>query len=183
MKFKFVIIFIFLTFLISCQKKSALDKSFNCNSSIASLKTKVIKDVKKNFRLHIPTNWKTKLYYDEFQSDIFSADTTKQLTQTYILDASWKMGNLEFNSEFEQKIKENTQFEILNSKYEKFKGKNAYWYLSKGKNKGFDYQILKIFIKTGVDSYLEIYTEVYGDKNIKDRLCESIALINTIEFI
>lgn len=183
MKFKFGIFFLFLISITSCSKKTVLETTFDCNNSSSITNTKRIKDVKKNFKISIPTSWKTQLYYDEFQSDIFTADTTKELTKTYILDSSWKMGELKLNKEFEATVKEKTELEIVKSKFENIQNKPAFWYLAKGKQKGFDYQLLKIYIKTNVDSYLEISTEVYGNKDVNKRICESINLIKTIKFI
>lgn len=183
MKFKFEIFFIILITTISCTKKTELDKAFSCNNSTSFSETKTIKDIKNNFKINVPTNWKTQLYYDDFQSDVFSADTTKQLTETYILDTSWKLGELELNKEFESKIISSTDMTVVNSKFEDIQEKPAFWYHLKGENKGYDYHVLHIFIKTTVDSYLEIKTSVYGNKNVEKRLCESIQLINTLEII
>lgn len=183
MKFKSVLFLFFLIIVTSCTKKSILETTFDCRSSTTFTKTKVVKDVQKNFKITIPTNWKTQLYFDEYQSDVFTADTVKQLTQTYILDTSWKMGELVLNKEFESKIKEQSEFEITNFKFENILNKPAFWYLSKGKKKNYDYYLLKIYLKTAVDSYLEITTEIYGNKNINERLCESLSLIKTIKFI
>ncbi len=183
MQFKFGIVLLILITTVSCTEKTALETTFNCSNSVSFSGTKKVKDVKKNFTIVVPTNWKTQLYYDEFQSDIFTADTTKELSGTYILDTSWKLGELKLDTAFESKMLSSIDMTIVSSKFEDIQGKPAFWYVLKGKNKGFDYQILQIYIKTSVDTYLEIKTEVYGNENIEKRLCESIQIIKSIEFI
>ena len=185
MQFKFEIVLLVLITVTSCAKKTALETSFDCSSSVSFSDTKKVKDVKKNYTITVPGNWKTQLYYDEFQSDIFTADTTKELSSTYILDTSWKLGELTLDPEFESKIVTtfDSDLNLVNSKFETIQEKPAFWVLKKGKNKGFDYQVLHIFIKTSVDTYLEIKTEVYGSDNVNKRYCESIQLIKTIEFL
>lgn len=183
MKFKFGIVLLILIATVSCTKKTVLETTFNCSSSLSFSETKKMKDVKKNFTMIVPTNWRTQLYYDEFQSDIFTADTTKQLSETYILDASWKLGELKLDTEFKNEVTSSTDLTIISSEFEDIQNKPAFWYVSKGKKNNFDYQVLNIYIKTSVDTYLEINTEVYGNENVEKRLCESINIIKTIEFI
>jgi len=183
MQFKFGIVLLILITTTSCAKKTALETTFDCSNSVSFSDTKKVKDVKKNFTISVPTNWKTQLYYDEFQSDIFTADTTKQLSETYILDTSWKLGELKLDAEFESKLLSSTDLAVVGSKFEDIQEKPAFWYVLKGENKGFDYQVLQIYIKTSVDTYLEIKTEVYGTENVEKRLCESIQIIKSIEFI
>ncbi len=185
MKFKFGIVLLIIITVTSCTNKTALETAFNCSNNISFSDTKKIKDIKKNFTITVPENWKTQLYYDEFQSDIFTADTIKELSSTYILDTSWKFGELILDADFESKIVStiDSDLNLVNSKFEIIQEKPAFWYLKKGENKGFDYQVLHIFIKTSVDTYLEIKTEVYGSDNVNKRYCESIQLIKTIEFL
>ena len=183
MHFKFGIFLLILITMTSCAKKTALETTYNCSNSFSFSETKKVKDFKKNFAITVPTNWKTQLYYDEYQSDIFTADTTKELSKTYILDTSWKLGELKLDEEFKTKITNNSNLNIVNSKIENILQKPAFWYIQKGKKKGFDYQVLQIYLKTSVDTYLEIKTEVYGNKNVEKRFCESIKIIKSIVFI
>ncbi|MCK5678260.1 MAG: hypothetical protein KAH72_07265, partial [Flavobacteriaceae bacterium] len=102
MKQFFIILILFLT-LISCQKED-LTEVFNCKGTTNFSKTKEYTDVLKHFKINIPKSWNTELYYDEFQSELYSADTTKRLTETYIVDITWHQGELVFNNDFEQKV-------------------------------------------------------------------------------
>ena len=95
------IIFFSLIFLLisACSKQSEIGKKMNCSPTTYK-NTKEITDFNKNFILSIPSNWKTELYFDNYQSEIFTADTIKQLSETYILAASFNLGTLNFDSDF-----------------------------------------------------------------------------------
>lgn len=171
--------------LISCKKQSELSKAFNCNTSKLN-NSEVYSDFKHNFNVTIPTNWNTELYYDEFQSEIFTADTTKQLSETYILDAAFNYGNLEFNEAFYKKtdsILAVSNLQKVKDGSLQFKTKPAYWYLVTGTKKGFTYNQFNLMVKLSNDTYFTAYSEIYGTDNIDKRICESISILDTIEFL
>ncbi|MCF6348816.1 MAG: hypothetical protein L3J20_11035 [Flavobacteriaceae bacterium] len=171
---------------ISCQKND-LKSEFNCKSSTSFSDTKEIRDVMKKFKIKFPSNWKTQLYYDEFQSEIYSADTTKSLTDTYILDISWHQGELNLNEAFDQSVKDTLakkeKLSPVKTKFIKFKEKPSYFNLSKGKSGNHTYHFLQVYVKTEVDEYFTFTTKVYGDENVDGRLCEAIQLSDEIVFI
>ena len=178
-------IFLITLILISCTKQTELSKTFNCNTSKLS-NTEVFSDFKQNFNVTIPTNWNTELYYDDFQSEIFTADTTKQLTETYILDAAFNYGNLEFNEDFYREtasILAASNLQKVNDGTIEFKSKPAYWYLVTGTKKGFTYNQLNLMIVLSKETYFTAYSEIYGTDNIDERICESITILNSIEFL
>jgi hypothetical protein len=181
----FSLIFSLIFLLISCKKQSELSKSFNCNTSKLT-NLEIYSDFKQNFKITIPTNWKTELYYDEFQSEIFTADTTKQLSETYILDVAFNYGNLEFNKEFYTKtdsILAGSNLQKVKDGMLQFKSKPAYWYLVTGTKKGFTYNQFNLMVKLSTETYFTAYSEVYGTNNIDQRICESISLLDNIEFL
>ena len=90
---KLIVLIVLSTWIISCGK-STLKQEFNCESSTIPYETKELRDVLKKFRATVPKNWKTQLYYDEYQSQLYSADTTRGLTEAYIIDVSWHQGDL-----------------------------------------------------------------------------------------
>ncbi|MEZ7945845.1 MAG: hypothetical protein QMB73_07270, partial [Flavobacteriaceae bacterium] len=78
-------IILLVVLLSSCATKPAFISEFNCVvESFSNLEK--IEDVKKLFTVQYPDTWKTNLYYDKNQSSIFTADTTKQLKETMLLD-------------------------------------------------------------------------------------------------
>jgi len=182
---KFIISIIAVLSLISCQGNDLI-KEFDCTSSVNMDNAKEMRDILKKFKITVPKSWKTQLYYDEFKSQIYSADTTKSLTETYVLDIAWHQGELKLNEFFEQKVIDTLaikeQLTTYKSKFGKFHGKDAYWNLSEGVDSGFPYNHLELYIKSDFDEYFTITTKIYGQKNINARLCESILIVDKIKF-
>jgi hypothetical protein len=185
MKFNIIILFLFFT-ILSCNKSNSLEKAFKCKSYTLS-NTKGIDDFLHKFRLHIPKHWKKNLYYDNVQTQVFTADTTKQLSQTYILDVALNSGELKLNDDFKTKViqnlQENEQLVNLNSKFDTFKDKPCLWLLSKGEKQKKIYHFFQLFVLNSATDYYEITTKIYGEDQFEDRLCESISIINSIEFL
>ena len=183
---KNILILLFTLSLIGCNNND-LKKEFNCASKTDISETKEIRDVLKKFKLQLPVNWKTQLYYDDFQSEIYSADTTKSLKETYILDISWHQGELDLIESFNQTVKDTLAIKeglsLVKSDFAKFQKKPCYWNLSKGKAGEFTYHFFQVYVKTEVDEYFTFTTKIYGDENVDERLCESIALTDQITFI
>lgn len=186
MKYIFpLLIFIFI--LSSCDKKPTIEDAFECNTPSHFSKTKKYKDVLNHFKIDIPKTWKTSLYYDEYQSEIYSADTTKQLSETYIADITWRRGELIYNEEFENKIKQNLlekeNLEIIQSGYGKFLKHKSYYIVSVGKNTDITYHYLQIFLQYKVDEYYTFTSKIYGDEFVSERICASISLFKNIKFL
>lgn len=182
-KLKLITLLITLS-LFSC-KKDILSSEFNCGSSSVS-NTKETRDILKKFKLNIPVTWKKQLYYDEYKSQIYTADTTKQFTETYILDASWHQGELIFDESFNEKIKanlENEKLKVVKSGKSIFKEKETYYNLSKGMYRDYPYNLLQIFVKSGADEYLLFVTKVYGKEKIDERICESVSILNDLTIL
>ena len=182
---KLIIIIIVTSSLLSCQQNDLITE-FDCTSSINMSNSKEMQDILKKFKISVPKTWKTQLYYDEFKSQIYSADTTKSLTETYVLDIAWHQGELNLNEFFEQKVIDTLaikeQLTTYKSKFGKFHGKDAYWNLSEGIDSGYPYNHLELYIKSDIDEYFTITTKIYGQENIDTRLCESILIVDKINF-
>ena len=183
---KNLILFLPLLFLlISCTNQSKLSENFNCETAkIENAKT--FTDFNKNFKLTISSNWNTKLYFSEFESEIFVADTLKDLTESIILGTSFNAGSLNFDDDFHKKIdsilaKNNLQ--ILNSGNQPFQSKPTYWYLAKGSKNGFTYHQFSLTSKQSNNTYFIGYADIYGDTNINERICETISILEKIEFL
>ncbi|MCK5638817.1 MAG: hypothetical protein KAH67_08900 [Flavobacteriaceae bacterium] len=182
---KFLIIVIVL--ITSCKKDDGIKNAFDCNTPSQFTNAKEYKDVLSKFKLKIPKYWKTNLYFDEFRSEIYSADTTKQLSETYIIDVTWHRGELRFDEEFEEKINENITKKgnliTLNSGYGRFKRHKSYFNLSVGENTDITYHYLQIFMKYNTDEYYTFTTKIYGEDFVSERICTSIQVFENIKFI
>ncbi len=182
---KLVILLVLFTIFINCKKQSELSKIFDCNSTkIEKLST--VKDFNNHFKITAPSTWKTNLYYNDFQSEIFTADTTKQLSETFILDVSYNLGELIINNDFVVKndsILKTNNLQKIKYGNDNFQLRQSYWFLANGTKKGFLFHQFNIFVKLSENSYLNSYVEIYGENNIEERLCSAISIIEKIEFL
>jgi len=183
---RYLIFFIIILLLFSsCKKQSELSTIFECSSTDFDNLT-VYKDFNKNFKLKIPNNWKTELYYNKNLSEIFSADTTKQLSETFILDVTYNYGELNFEDSFFKKTDSlivTRNLKTLKKNTFEFKKKPAFWYVVKGTKKGFKYHQFNLLVKINPNSYLSATSEIYGANAIEERICSSIKLIEKIELL
>lgn len=182
MKYLYLICFLSI---ISCSNKLEIEKRFDCNVPKAN-NTKQFTDFKKNYKIKIPKHWKTSLYYNAIQSEIFTADTTKQLTESYILETSFNLGEVTFDKNFSKKIDSVLMADnlvLVSSGEEEFHKKPSVWYLSKGNKNGFTYHQLNLFTKLSKTNYFSTTTKVYGEHLINQRFCESISIQKTVTFL
>ncbi len=151
----------FLIGIYSCGSKSELSEDMQCKPEpYANLE--LVENLDKRFIVEIPKHWKTNLYFDKNQTSIFFADTTKQLTNSYIFDVTYIYEELQINQKFLERFKHNLMKNKLveSTSYElTFNNQEAYYSRALGKRGAFDYEILNLFIKANSDSYLHVKTE------------------------
>jgi hypothetical protein len=168
---------------LSCSHPSEIRSNFNCKSS--SFKDlEEVKDVKNLFSIQIPKTWKTNLYYDAIQSSIYAADTTKQLTETLLLDITIINKNLKFDNAFKlKKEQENLTKKLIKikSKETSIINKPSYYTISKGKKGNYDYQVCHFFIKVNEQNFILAKAEVYGDSLVNKRFCSALNFIEKIK--
>ncbi len=185
-KITFILLVLIISLNFSCKKNDVKD-AFECSSScIDFTNKKTYQDVLKHFKIDIPKGWKTELYYDEFQSEIYSADTTKQLTESYIIDITWHQGELKFNRTFKEKLQESLdkeKLETIRSGKGKFNDLPVYYNFAKGKYLNYDYHLLQLYVKNNVDEYYTFTSKIYGSDATNERICASINLFEDIEFL
>lgn len=183
---KTILLLAFVIGILSCQK-SGIEKELGCDSSPKMGEIKEIRDIKKKFKLVVPKNWETQLYYDDFKSQIYAADTTKQLTETYILDVAWHQGELNINDALAKTVADTLTFKeqltTVKSGFGKFKKKESFWNLSQGKRSGRLYTFIQLYLKTEEDEYFLMTTKLYGNIDVDTRLCESLAMFDRIKII
>ena len=169
----------------SCSHPSEVSKKFNCKPTSFS-KLEKIKDVKNLFSVEIPKTWKTNLYYDDLQSSIYTADTTKQLTESLLLDFTFINKNISFDTSFKLKQEqENLSKNLIKITSEEtvLLDKPSYYTVSKGKKGKFEYQVCHFFIKINKQNFILVKAEIYGDSLVNERLCNAFALIEKIKTI
>lgn len=171
--------------ILGCSKQSDIAKKMNCSPTTYK-NTKQITDFNKNFTLNIPNNWKTELYFDNYQSEIITADTIKQLSETYILAASFNLGTLNFDSDFHHRkdsVLKANNLKLIDSGSQTFQSKPSFWYVAKGTKNNFAYHRFTVLTKISENTYFSAYSEIYGSENIDKRICESISLLESIQFL
>jgi hypothetical protein len=160
-----------------------MSQELNCENKIyKNLET--VEDVKDLFSINLPKDWKTNLYQDEIQSSIFTADTTKQLTKTVLLDVTFIQKNINFDEAFilKQEQEHLTKNLIkIKSKELNLLEKPSYFMLFKGKKGAYNYQVCNTFIKVNASNFILAKTEVYGDSIVNRRFCEAFSLIENIK--
>jgi hypothetical protein len=182
MKYNFF--FLIIIVLSSCSKKTQFINEFDCEV-VAFQNLERIEDVKKLFSVYYPDSWKTNLYYDENQSSIYTADTTKQLKETMLLDITHISSELVFDSNFIRKFNSNLkqqQLTEINSNKILFRDKPTFYSEAKGVKNKFRYSVLNLFIKLDEKNYIHSTIEVYGDSLRRKRICKGINLLEKTIF-
>jgi len=184
---KYIKTLIVLLILFTSCKNNDLGEKFECDTPTHFTNTKKIKDVLSKFKINIPKYWKTELYYDEFQSTLYSADTTKQLSETYLIDITWHQGDLVFDEDFKNNIskelKKKGLLKMVKSGFVKIKKYNSYYNLSVGKDVNLTYHYLQVYLKYKPDEYYTFTSKIYGDEYVNERVCSSISIFNKIKFV
>lgn len=181
---KFKILLLFVVVFNSCSRKPTFTEVFNCKvEKFSNLER--IEDVKNIFSVYYPDNWKTNFYYDNNQSSVFTADTTKQLKETTLLDITHISNKIEFDSNFLKQFKTNlSQLQLTEINADKilFKGKPSFYSEAIGISKNFNYSVFNLFIKLDEKNYIHSKIEVYGESFRKERICKGINLLEKTIF-
>jgi hypothetical protein len=182
-KISYSILLIASLLFFSCSKQSEISKDFDCETSSYNNLEKV-EDVKNLFSIDLPKDWKINLYQDEVQSSIFAADTTKQLTETVLLDVTFIRNKITFDDAFIlQQEQENLKKGLIKIKSKEITllEKPSFYLIYKGKKGAFMYETCHTFIKINPQSFILAKTEIYGDSLVNERLCNSFSLIENIK--
>jgi hypothetical protein len=180
---KYRILFLASLLSFSCTDTSEISKDFSCSNS-AFNNLEMVDDIKNLFSIQLPTNWKINLYKDEVQSSIFTADTTKQLTETILLDVTFINNKINFDDAFLlQQEQENLGRNLIKTKSKKITllEKPSIYIIYKGKKGKFKYQTCHTFVKIDEKNIIFAKTEIYGDSLVNQRFCTSFSLIENIK--
>ncbi|MDO9261127.1 MAG: hypothetical protein Q7U08_04220 [Flavobacteriaceae bacterium] len=175
---------IIILIFISCKNKSELAAEFDCDQNSSNSALKTLTDIHKNYSISIPNHWKISYYYDEYQSDIYAADTLKPLTSTYILNFSDKKGLLLLNDDFKKKIHDALSTDGLKIIRDKKLQKTEifdYYVYSKGIRNQFPYYQIQLYKAVNKQSFFDVKIEIYGDQQVENRICEAIHYIELLQ--
>lgn len=173
--------------ITGCQT-SKFEREFTCDTPMSYTQTKSYKDVLKHFEIDIPKSWKTELYYDEYQSSLYTADTSKQLQETFILDIAWHQGELVMDKEFEIRVAQNASRKLnlvpVKSGFGEYLGHPAYYHIATSKKtEDPTWHYLEIFVQHKVDEYYTFTSKIYGNDFVSDRICTSFSVFNKITLL
>jgi len=178
------LIFIFLMVLTTygCSNKNSLFKDCDCQTK--PIKSKIIPDALQKFSLRVPNNWKTELYLDNNNSVFVTADTTKQLSQAFIIKLSSISGALNFDENLSTSLRSK-----LAESYWKtdktvkglFIGHPALLFSSIKQNSKIKTSALHIFVNAKNQYHFEIEVQFFGDKNKQERFCKAINILKTLK--
>ena len=181
---KLIILIVASLLFISCSHQpSEISKEFKCKS-LANKNLEEVVDVKNLFSIQVPRTWKTNLFYDNIQSSIYTADTTKQLTETLLLDITIINKNIKFDNAFKlrnEQINLTKNLVKVKSKETSIINKTAYFSISKGKKGIYNYQVCDFFIKVNEQNFILAKAEVYGDSLVNKRFCKAFNFIEKIK--
>lgn len=172
-----------LSVMKSCTQKSELALYFNCNKDYGNDDLKTLNDINNNYSITFPTHWKSSLYYDEYQSDIYIADTTKSLTSTYILNISNKKGDLIFDENFKTKLSSELavqNLQLIKIDAVQYLETASYYAHATGNKNNYSYHLIEIFKPANNNSFFDIKIELYGDNQLNERICEAIYFSNLL---
>ncbi len=179
-KLVFIFLMVFATY--SCSNKNSLFKDYNCQTK--PIKSKIIPDALQKFSLRVPNNWKTKLYIDNNTSIFVTADTTKQLSQTFLIKVSLISGILNFDGNLSTSLKSKSVESFWKTdKIIKglFIGSPALLFSSIKQNSTINTSALHIFVNAKNQYHFEIKIQCFGEKNRQERFCKAIAIIKTLK--
>ncbi len=178
---KFILILCGLIALGSCSKTNTIFKDYNCQTE--SIPTKPVLDAFLKFSLEIPKNWKTELYIDQGTSIFATADTTKQLSEAFLLKVSQIPGQLILNQATTDIIKgELTKnlWQINSIQNGVFKKFDALLINTQKNTSNKKISALHLYFGFGSEHYFEIEIQCFGDKNTDERYCQAIKIINSL---
>ena len=180
----YLLIITTILLIFSCQNKSELTKEFSCKNTKELSQLESVDDFNKNFTVRLPKHWNTKLYYDSVQSEIFSADTIKSLTESYIMDFAMVLSPIEVSGKLQNELLKKSadnDMETIKESFHNFQGYDAYAHLGVGKNKNYTFYVFQYYIGIDKERYMRIKTEFYSDNHFDSRFCEALSLIETIK--
>ena len=184
---KYLIAPIILTLLLTSCQTSKFEREFECETPSIYTQTKSYKDVLNHFEIKVPSSWKTELYYDEYQSALYTADTTKTLRETFILDISWRQGELVLNKDFEVKVAQNATRNLklipVKSGFGEYLGHPGYYHIATGKNADLNWHYLEVYVQHKVDEYYVFTAKIYGDEFVSERICASFSIFGNLTFL
>lgn len=167
----------------SCKNEPSINDIISCSSDAEFHHSKTIRDAKNNFEINLGEHWKRELYFDEYQSRIYSADTTRSYSESFIIDVTRFEGNINLTENFRQhlisQIKSIPRAYIIKEGFINFKEIPAYVVYSFQKKDEMVLYNIQCYIAYS-DHYFLLESKINGSKNLDKNSCESVAIFNSL---
>lgn len=182
-KFDYFGYVVLLFLLFSCQKTTTIYNLLECTPNQEFVHQKTLRDVKNGFEINIGENWKRELYFDDYQSRIYAADTTKNYTSSFIVDITRFKGKIIIEDAFKQQLVQTIQkkenHHIIKEGFVEFQNKKSYVVFSFEKKGIHQTYTLECYIPDGESYYLLIST-INGSENLANNVLESLQVFNSL---
>ncbi len=174
---------IFIT-LFSCKKKKDLGTLLNINKHTQFNHSKVIRDVKNNFEITIGDTWKRELYFDDYQSRIYAADTTRNYSSSFIIDITRFKGKIILDKAFKNELLTNIEKApknyMISNGFLQFNKQPAYYVFSFERQHQKEIYTLDYYIEDDEYYYL-LRSTINTSKNLPNSLDESVTIFNSLK--
>ncbi|NJB81809.1 hypothetical protein [Wenyingzhuangia aestuarii] len=178
--------FIIATLLFSCEQGPTIFDVVDCNSNTEFHHTKSIRDVKNGFEISIGENWKRELYFDDYQSRIYAADTTRSFSASFLIDITRFKGKIIIEEAFKNKISQQILAKprtyIIKDKLITFKNKPAYAVYSFQKNATNASYTIQCYVADKEHYYL-LSSQINGSQNLAQNSCEIVSIFNSLKML
>lgn len=182
-----LILSISIVFLcLSCKQEKTLQNFIDCDYETNFKHDKVLRDAKNYFEVNIGNHWKRELYVDDGQSRMYAADTTRDYSESFIIDITRFDGRIVLDSVFQNKLKkdienENRSYIIKDNflNYNTKKGYGVFYFEHKGANPTY---FMEFYIAYPEHYYL-LKAIILGNEKFEDNLCETMEVINSFKVL
>lgn len=182
---KYLTRILLLLILQSCYQPTEIQKDFGCTEKMQFKDAVLMQDFHKKFSLLVPKNWATKLFYNEYQTTLMTADSLLPLSKSFILDVSLNNGNLKVDDNIKSTVISNIiskeHLRITKFKIGKFHNKPSIWLLAEGTRSKMPFHLFKLLSKKDKETYYEIEAQIYGDSLVNKRVCKVISMLESLK--
>lgn len=173
--------------LLSCKKTPSIYDVISCNSSQEFEHTKTIRDAKNHFEINLGEHWKRELYFDDYQSRIYAADTTRNFSSSFLIDVTRFKGRIIIEEAFKNKITSeilasNPRTYVIENSIIEYKEQPAYaiYYFHKNEDQvTYNIQYYIAF----KESYYLLSAQINGSQNFELNNCEILQLFNSLKIL
>ncbi|MDO6803613.1 hypothetical protein Q4595_14260 [Wenyingzhuangia sp. 1_MG-2023] len=172
--------------LVACQQKLTLKDIVECDGNVVFQHDKIIRDAKNYYEITIGKDWKRELFVDQQQSRIYAADTTKNYSASFLIDVTRFDGRIVLDSTFQKniisQIKSLPRSYVIKEGFIEFQEQPAYSVFSFQKTDTAILYQIQCYV-AAQDHYFLLSSNIHGNQNLSNNLCESISIFNSLNLI